>query len=82
MGMVIGNMGRLELCEVTERRKEMIRINNIKVPLDFDFAQLKDFCSKKCGIPYGQIKTIRLSKRSVAADKSIFSDSSTNGHTQ
>lgn len=47
----------------------MIRINNIKVPLDFDFAQLKDFCSKKCGIPYGQIKTIRLSKRSVDARK-------------
>lgn len=47
----------------------MIRINNIRVPLDFDFSALKDFCTRKLGIPAGQLKTARLSKRSVDARK-------------
>ncbi len=47
----------------------MIRINNIRVPLDFDFSGLKDFCTRKLGIPSGQLKTARLSKRSVDARK-------------
>ena len=45
----------------------MIRINNIKVPLDFDFDNLKSFISKKFCI--NNLKDVKLSKKSVDARK-------------
>lgn len=45
----------------------MIRINNIKVPLDFDFSDLKKFCSEKFNIPEKNIYSVRLAKKSVDA---------------
>ncbi|MBR1592092.1 MAG: FAD-dependent monooxygenase [Ruminococcus sp.] len=45
----------------------MIRINNIKVPLDFDFDNLESFCMKKFGI--NKLYSARLSKKSVDARK-------------
>lgn len=47
----------------------MIRINNIKVPLDFDFGKLKKFCSDKFSISEKNIKSVRLAKKSVDARK-------------
>lgn len=47
----------------------MIRINNIKVPLDFDFSDLKKFCTKKFGIAEKNIYSVRLAKKSVDARK-------------
>ena len=44
----------------------MIRIHNIRVPLDFDFSDLKPFCEKKFRTRF---KTVRLSKKSVDARK-------------
>ncbi|MCM1133776.1 MAG: hypothetical protein NC340_09935 [Ruminococcus flavefaciens] len=45
----------------------MIRVNNIKVPLDFDFADLKKFCAVKFGISEKNIFSVRLAKKSVDA---------------
>ena len=45
----------------------MIRINNISVPLDFDFNNLESFCMKKFGI--NKLNYVRLSKKSVDARK-------------
>ena len=45
----------------------MIRIHNIRVPLDFDFSDLKKFCEKKFRI--SGIKKVKLSKKSVDARK-------------
>ncbi len=45
----------------------MIRINNISVPLDFDFSQLKPFCVKKFGIAPSKLKKAELAKKSVDA---------------
>ncbi len=47
----------------------MIRINNIKVPLDFDFSDLKKFCAVKFSIPEKNIFSVRLAKKSVDARK-------------
>lgn len=47
----------------------MIRINNIKVPLDFSFAELKKFCAWKFNIPEKNIYSVRLAKKSVDARK-------------
>jgi len=47
----------------------MIRINNIKVPLDFDFSGLAVYCSKKYKIPLKSIKSVKLVKKSVDARK-------------
>ncbi|MBE6861303.1 MAG: hypothetical protein E7497_00170 [Ruminococcus sp.] len=47
----------------------MIRINNIKVPLSFDFGQLHEFCIQKLGIEKKQIRSVRLAKKSVDARK-------------
>lgn len=47
----------------------MVRINNIKVPLDFDFTKLKELCGKKFGIDTSKIKSVKLSKKSVDARK-------------
>lgn len=47
----------------------MIRINNIKVPLDFDFSELKKFCSNKFNISEKNIYSVRLAKKSVDARK-------------
>lgn len=45
----------------------MIRINNIKVPVDFDFNDLKSFCCKKFSINSSLVQSIELSKKSVDA---------------
>lgn len=47
----------------------MIRVNNIKVPLDFDFSKLRELCVRQLRIPDSSIKTVRLSKKSVDARK-------------
>lgn len=47
----------------------MIRVNNIKVPLDFDFSKLRELCVRQLKIPDSSIKTVRLSKKSVDARK-------------
>lgn len=47
----------------------MIRINGIKVPLDFDFSDLTEFCVKKFRLDTKHIKNIRLSRKSVDARK-------------
>lgn len=47
----------------------MIRINNIKVPLDFDFSDLKKFCTEKLNIPEKNIYSLKLTKKSVDARK-------------
>ena len=35
----------------------MIRVGNIKVPLDFDFTKLKNYCTDKLGIPEKNISS-------------------------
>jgi len=45
----------------------MVRINNIKIPLEFDFNRLKEFCIKKFDIERCGITDIKLSKKSVDA---------------
>lgn len=47
----------------------MIRINNISVPLDFDFARLRQLCVKKLGLNDRALKSVRLAKKSVDARK-------------
>jgi len=47
----------------------MIRINNLPVPLDFDFSGLKELCCKKLKLSEKQIKSIKLAKKSVDARK-------------
>ncbi|MDO4864163.1 MAG: FAD-dependent monooxygenase [Ruminococcus sp.] len=45
----------------------MIRVGNIKVPLDFDFTQLERFCADRLGIPESRLRSVKLSKKSVDA---------------
>ncbi len=47
----------------------MIRINNIRVSLDFDFSELEKFCIKKFRIAPENLKSVRLSRKSVDARK-------------
>lgn len=47
----------------------MIRLANVRVPLDFDFGRLKQLCAKKLGIPAWGISDVELSKKSVDARK-------------
>lgn len=47
----------------------MIRINNIKVPLSFNFNKLHDLCNQKLGIDKKQLKSVHLAKKSVDARK-------------
>ncbi len=47
----------------------MIRVGNIKVPLDFDFNDLEGFCSRKFGISGNNLIKVRLAKKSVDARK-------------
>lgn len=47
----------------------MIRVGNIKVPLDFDFSQLERYCTDKLGIPASKLRSVKLSKKSVDARK-------------
>lgn len=47
----------------------MLRINNIRVPLDFDFSRLEDLCLKKLKISSGNLVSVRLAKKSVDARK-------------
>lgn len=45
----------------------MIRVSNLKAPLDLDFGGLLKFCSVKLGIPEKRIKSVSLAKKSVDA---------------
>ncbi|MDE7226169.1 MAG: NAD(P)/FAD-dependent oxidoreductase [Ruminococcus sp.] len=45
----------------------MIRVSNIRIPLDFDFADILPFCARKLDIPESRIKSLKLSKKSVDA---------------
>lgn len=45
----------------------MIRISNLKVPLDFDFSDLKTLCAHQLKVPINCIKSAKLSKKSVDA---------------
>ena len=47
----------------------MIRVSNIRLPLDTDFNQLERICTKKLGIKPGQLKSVKLAKLSVDARK-------------
>lgn len=47
----------------------MIRINNIRVPLNFDFSKLEKFCIGKFRITPENFKSVKLSKKSVDARK-------------
>lgn len=47
----------------------MVRVNNIKVSLDFNFADLKKLCAEKLGISEKNIYSVRLAKKSVDARK-------------
>ena len=45
----------------------MLRLNNIKLPLDTDFTQLGDICAKTLRLPVQQIRSARLCRKSVDA---------------
>ena len=45
----------------------MIRVSNIKVPLGFDFGNLKGLCTGQLKIPEKSIISVKLSKKSVDA---------------
>ena len=45
----------------------MIRVGNIKVPLDFDFSTLEQFCTSRLGISDSSLRSVKLSKKSVDA---------------
>ncbi len=45
----------------------MIRLNNIRIPLDFDFNNLEKFCANNFKIDEKDIKSVRLAKKSVDA---------------
>ncbi len=47
----------------------MIRVSNIKVPLDFNFNRLKDYCTSKLRIPADKLISVVLARRSVDARK-------------
>lgn len=47
----------------------MVRINNIDIPLEFDFNNLKQFIISKYKLNSKQINDIKLSKKSVDARK-------------
>ena len=47
----------------------MIRIGNIRVPLDFDFSALDKFCTEKLGISREKLRSVKLAKKSVDARK-------------
>lgn len=47
----------------------MLRVNNIRVPLDFDFSGLKDFCTRKFRIASDNLISAVLSRKSVDARK-------------
>lgn len=47
----------------------MIRVGNIKIPLDTDLSDLKKICEKFLKIPERSVKNVRLAKKSVDARK-------------
>lgn len=47
----------------------MLRLNNIKIPLDFNFSRLEKFLACKFNIAEKNIKSVRLAKKSVDARK-------------
>jgi len=47
----------------------MIRVGNIKVPLDFDFARLERYCTDRLDISESKLRSVKLSKKSVDARK-------------
>ncbi len=50
----------------------MIRVGNIRVPLDADFSDIAGIASKKLKIPRDKIKKAVLSKKSVDAYLSLL----------
>ena len=51
----------------------MIRVNNIKVPLGFDFSNLKGICTGQLKIPEKSLISVKLSKKSVDARPGVSS---------
>lgn len=47
----------------------MVRVGNIRVPLDFDFSQLERYCTDELGIPESSLRSVKLSKKSVDGRK-------------
>ncbi len=47
----------------------MLRVNNIRVPLEFDFSELENFCIRKFRISPDNLISVRLVKKSVDARK-------------
>lgn len=47
----------------------MLRVNNIRVPLDFDFSELESFCKRKFRISPDNLISVTLAKKSVDARK-------------
>ncbi|MBR6791517.1 MAG: hypothetical protein IKM49_00135 [Ruminococcus sp.] len=47
----------------------MIRINNIKVPLEFDFERLEGFIIRKFGLERNKVRSVRLAGKAVDARK-------------
>ena len=45
----------------------MLRINNLKVPLNADYADLKRLAAEKLGISAGLITAVMIAKKSVDA---------------
>ncbi len=45
----------------------MIRINNISVPVDFDFSKLREYCVNKFGLNESVLNSLKLAKKSVDA---------------
>ena len=47
----------------------MIRVNNISVPLDQDFSDLRGLCTGKLRIRPEKLRSVKLAKKSVDARK-------------
>lgn len=47
----------------------MLRVNNIRVPLEFDFSELESFCMRKFRISPDNLISVTLAKKSVDARK-------------
>ena len=50
----------------------MIRLNNIKIPLDFDFSRLDKFCARKFNIEEKNIKSVKLVCRDAHIVERVF----------
>ena len=45
----------------------MLRVNNVKLPLDTDFSALPSLCARALGVPVQSIRSARLCRKSVDA---------------